>query len=235
MQTDQSHFWLIESDGIAPHLLVAHCKKEGEDAAIKLEIFDADGHSANRAQIEFQQNVVGLLELSPYLSTMKLQAGLRHGLLTVNHPLGMSLLLRLSNRDRSTLVQAGSVITRSAPRALPVHVQENRMSCLSLVNIDDRPTSVRAKIMLGKRSPELMFELAPRESRVIDLIGECAREIGEEARLLSGRGYVRVTTNSSRGLIGSILTVVNDNDGHEHFHIHSLGLPKIVFSKQEGV
>jgi hypothetical protein len=203
-----SHFWVAAPPLYSSTLLVAAGSDVGAGGRIKtdLEIFDLDGTQVNSVQVEFPAGEVGIIELEPYTSALKMQGGVAHGHVKVTSPVGTRHLCRQMIGSSVALYQDPAHINYRESAFLPLIVGGRREHMLVLVNSGEEESQVACRLFYGNRSPEWALAVPGNGSRIIsvenDLLATTDDRAWEKGALQS---YLRLTGRHQSPIAGHII------------------------------
>ena len=214
--SNQTNFWVVAAPGLRSSLVYSDVSLEQEETTLDMTIFDCDGERSNQAQIEFSTKRQCLFELDPLLGTLKRQAGFVHGLVSLRGAAELSrVLVRYQSPQSSSLSSLSNLLSRPRPQSIPINAGERRRVLLVIANTEESEISVRGRLLVGKRSPECVWALSARASRIIDLTSTFSAIISEEQSSMFGRGYLRLSTTADHGVVTHLLLVNQSEDGTE--------------------
>ncbi|NDC37221.1 MAG: hypothetical protein EBZ48_04120, partial [Proteobacteria bacterium] len=226
-QLVRTHFWVTSQPFceavlfISPQTLGAaqSLSLEGTASVALLRLFDSDGGVVTEAQCGSANGAPVMLELDALLEGCKLESGLRHGHLMIEHDASVRPAVRLQNRGGAVLTGASMPVDRDRAMFSPVTLAPERASLLTLVNFGAGMAEVRVRLMVGNRNPDLVYNLPPFGSRVVCLEQEFRQALmvdfakgdsskGQPRRGVSAtdapptfsetRGYVRVSVRNEQ-------------------------------------
>lgn len=216
---NQTFFWAVAAKGLQQSLLYMPAIDAQPEEALLLSFHDCDGAVVNKAEILFPSARNCLFELEPLMGLLKLESGMRHGLVMLQSQSNGRVVSRYHSGQSVTLVPASQTIANLRQGLVPVNNQGRRETYLALTNCDDVTVEIKAKLLIGKRSPEVSWELPPFASRIINLNSAFTDAIGVEAGQISGRGYVRLSTSAIAGVLVHSLVYDQREDGSEMVQI----------------
>lgn len=217
----RTHFW-ITSQPFCEALLflvpqtattaLTGCTQDVSPALLRL--FDCDGGVVNEVHCSSVTGAPVVLELEALLEGCKLESGLRHGHLMIEHDASVSPALRLQNRGGAVVSGASSPVDKDHAMFSPVTLGSDRASLLTLVNFGAGVAEVRVRLMVGNRNPDMVQSLPAFGSRVICLEHEFRQALMADfskaaVRKVAGaaetadpftetRGYVRVSVRNDQ-------------------------------------
>lgn len=203
-----SHFWVAAPPLYSTTLLVASGSDVGGGGRVKtdLEIFDLDGTLVNSVQVEFPCGEVGIIELEPYTSALKMQGGVAHGHVKVTSPLGTRHLCRQMIGSSVALYQDPAQVHHRESVFLPLIVGGRREHMLVLVNAGEEESQISCRLFYGNRSPEWALAVPANGSRVVsvenDLLATTDDRAWEKGALQS---YLRLTGRHQAPISGHVI------------------------------
>jgi hypothetical protein len=213
---NQTSFWIVSAPGLRSSLVYSDVSLDQEETTLDIKIFDCDGEASNQAKIEFSSKRQCLFDLEPLLGTLKRQAGFAHGLVSLSGAAELSrVMVRYQSPQSSFLSTCGNLLSRSRPQSIPVNASDVRRILLVIANTEEVEVSVRGRLLVGKRSPECVWALSARASRMIDLTSTFSAIIGEDESLMFGRGYLRLSATADHGVVTHLVIVTQSEDGTE--------------------
>ncbi len=179
-----SHFWVCSSPFFDTAFLSTFASVEKSESLSSadeppsanaysvLRFFDADGFLANEVTIEVSAGRVSVIELDPLLGACKFESGMRHAHLEVSSPEGVRNLCRIFSREGASIVPGLTEISGARRVFFPLMFASGLQSFMPLVNFGEEEVTVRGRLFCGNRSPEIVWVIPPRASRLINLNGE---------------------------------------------------------------
>lgn len=191
-------FWFSNTLFPALKLLVAPSSPVVEgDEACGLKFFDPDGRLINEAEIGAPRGVITEFELSPFLGGLSIESGMMHGQLEVASD--CSTYLHASSESRAAIIPPLEPRSDGVMTMYPIKLGAEE-SCVTIANFSQSEAVVKAKLLIGNRSPEIAVTLPPRGTRVFSIQSEFQEVIGDK----SGYAYIRLQAGFDVS-IGSVL------------------------------
>lgn len=216
----QTFFWAVTAKGIQTSLVVSATSTEANfDQGIRLVAYDCDGAEVNRAEISSTHGAACVFELEYLMGLMKLESGMRHGMMSIDYPVGANILIRYQTPDTTTMAPLHAPVSNLKQGLIPITCNPERRTLLALSNCESTQVQVRGRLVLGKRSPETNWTLEPFSSRLVEVENTFAAALGEEGFLFSGRGYLRLSTGSVHGVLAHTLVREQREDDSELLQI----------------
>ncbi len=212
---NQTFFWAVAAKGLQQSLIYTPALEAEPEEALILSFHDCDGAVVNKAEILFPSARNCLFEIEPFLGLMKLESGMRHGLVIAESQSKGRLVSRYQYGQSVTFVPTEQTIANLRQGLVPLNNQGKRETYLAITNCDDVAIEIKAKLLIGKRSPEVSWELAPFSSRIVNLNAVFSEAIGDDQSQISGRGYVRLSTSAIAGVLIHSLVYDQREDGSE--------------------
>jgi hypothetical protein len=216
----QTYFWVVSGNGLQTSLCYNSSVLKEAHETIVITFYDCDGAIINKAEIEFPVNRNCITELEYYLELMKLESGIKHGIAQVETSSEGRFTVRYQHGQAVSYSGLDSHISNLQPGLVPLNFIPGKRSLLAISNCDQNQSLVRARLVLGKRSPELSWTLEPLSSRIIDITRAFSSELEESPDSLTGRGYLRLSTAAISGLLVHSLVVSQETDREESVEIY---------------
>ena len=132
-------------------------------------LYDMDGTQVNTLSVEFPANTVGVIELEPFISAMKIESGFQYG--------HVQVASRAGTRHHCRVTSANGAMSLSEPLALrsrdmtflPLLLSTHREQLLVFVNGGTEVAQVNTRLFYGSRSPEWNIVIPPNGSKVVSL------------------------------------------------------------------
>jgi hypothetical protein len=178
-----SHFWIAGEPFFSTTLLVAPgdgLGHEGRSTSL-LEIYDVDGVRVNSVEVEFPADQVGVIELEPFIGSLKMQGGVRHGHLAITSPAHSRHVCRHALQQHVSLSRSPTVVRSRESCFIPLIVGGQREHLVALVNAGLETAQVTLRMFYGNRSPEWNLTLAPNGCKVLALEGELLADADDKA------------------------------------------------------
>lgn len=199
-ETTRTHFW-VTSQPFCDAVLFLTPQQIPVDPDIStpefspaiIRIFDCDGGVVNEAQCGSANGAPVVFELDALLEGCKLESGLRHGHLMIEHDSSMRPTLRLQNRGGAVLSAASMPVDGDRAMFSPVTLAPERASLLTIVNFGAAAAEVRVRLMVGNRNPDMLHTVPPFGSRVICLEQEFRAALTQDFNKASSRRAVPAT------------------------------------------
>ena len=134
-----------------------------------IRLFDCDGGLVNELEMGSAGGNPAGIELDPLLERCKLESGLRHGHLMVEHAPEIRPVCRLQNRAGAVISGASLPITQAHAMFSPVCLSPERSSLVTLVNYGAVEAQVRVRLMFSSRSPDVIYSVPPFGAKVVCL------------------------------------------------------------------
>ena len=220
---ERESFWVCGGSELGTELFIlapaAFEEQEGEgppDTESVLTLYDVNGIEFNTIRISIPRGQVEVLELSSLMEGCGMHFGLRFAQLVVDSPEGTLHRCRLLGPENATFFSKPIKISDQHTAFFPVVFRERHDSLLCLVNSSDEHVAAKCRLFKGKRTPEHVFELGPKETVVASL--ETLFE--EHATVNAGeelRAYIRISSKCSEGLGSQLIESTLSEDGEPHF------------------
>lgn len=215
-------FWVSTFPFFESVLTVVPPNTQQNEWNLKLSFFDPDGAPINAVEQLCPAFEPTIVALDQYLGGCKLESGFKHAQLVVSVPSGAFVSCRLQGLDTASFI--GPLLTFTEDRAafLPVTFSAERSYLIALSNFAGTESSVRCRLICGKRAPETVLQLPPRGSRLLSLSSTFPQFAIQEGGS-AVQGYIRLTTRSEIG-VGVQLIERTELVGGEGFSYGGLGL-----------
>jgi hypothetical protein len=166
-----SHFWVAGPPFFSSTLLVARGALGAAGASVKVvgEVFDVDGALAQTFEVEFPERETGVIELEPFLTNLKMQAGIPQAHLLVRSPLGTRHACRMQIGSHVDIIKSPIAIKSREMTFMPLLLGSRREHLITLLNQGDQTGQVVVRLLYGSRSPEWTVHIPARGSRVVSL------------------------------------------------------------------
>lgn len=164
------------------------------DRTIAVSFFDCDGEEVNKAVYTIEHSRVTVLELSVLMEGFKYEGGFKHGIISVKASPGIEVKCRIYSHSSATFLNPLPEIYRHQREFLPVRFSPDTKTLVVLANLTKDSNQVRAKLFLGKRSPESIFTIPSAGVRLICLEQDFAECF--EGKSSSSLGYVRFSSKN---------------------------------------
>lgn len=179
---------------------------EGEDKCssppVELEIFDADGASANKVKVSLSSREVIGIELSNLMGACKLESGIVHGRLSVRAPVGVEHSCMLNSDGGISVSRELQMVSGKEGAFFPVTFSADRESHLCLVNFSNEPQELKVKLFLGNRGPVASSYIPAGGSRILNLTAEFLDVNAIRTKGQQLQGYIRLIQKVSEAEFG---------------------------------
>jgi hypothetical protein len=209
----RAHFWVTSHPFCEAVLFICTQRSAGaaDPSPAIVRVFDCDGEAVNEAEVSSDSSAPLILELDSLLERCKMDSGLRHGHLMVEHSTYSRPILRLQNRGGAVMSGASRPVTKDRAVFSPVTLSPERVTLATLVNHGATTAQVRVRLMFSNRNPDIIYEIPPFGSKVVALeedfrqallTGFAKRDsIPEDgAAFPETRGYVRVSVKNDQAV-----------------------------------
>ncbi len=218
---ERSSFWFCAAPYFEPVLYFiptieqVETIESSEPEFHDVKVLDSDGALINEVQVNFVANKLGWLECEPLLASCKFESGLRHGTIEVESPAGYIAKLGLVSNGQPLMFAPIKAMIKNVGEFFPVYYSSERKVYLALINRADKEVTVRCRLVVQQRSPEIEVKLPAASSRVVsvwDSFSE-ALEVGSKEGLLS---YLRCSLKTD-GEVSYALLEVQERRGELSF------------------
>jgi hypothetical protein len=203
-----SHFWVASSPSLSSTLFVVPGDLEVSDgrSLTVLELYDVDGVKVNSVEVEFPSSEVGVVELEPFATGLKVQGGIAHGHLAVTSLSGSRHVVRQSMKEQTSIFSDPTVIRSRESCFAPLTLSARREHIVALVNASVEEAELTVRLFYGSRSPEWSVVVTGNGSKLIsleeDLLYTADDRVWEKSQLQS---YIRVTSKGSAQIACQVL------------------------------
>jgi len=195
------HFWIGSQPYFNPYLIVFPQEDGFEPSETHLDLFDPDGELFNAAKIIVDTPRVQCISLEPFLSACKVESGMKHCHLRASSSAGTEVFCRLHAQAQTTLLGKAQFLNETLPGFFPLTIEEGVTNMLALMNTEDAIGTLKLRLYVGNRNPEVSISLAPNGMSLIHLeheFKEVVEGLGQKTgRLATYQGYVRIASKSS--------------------------------------
>lgn len=167
------------------------------------ELFDLDGTPVERFAIEFPEREVGIIEVEPFMSSLKMQSGIVQGHLVVTSRIGTRHLCRYQTGGQHADVMSSPRTLHSREMAfIPLLLGGRREHLLVVVNTGTDDAQVIVRVLYGTRAPEWTVQVPANGCRVVSLEHELLARF-DDASWQKGvlQGYVRISPRSQSPVV----------------------------------
>jgi len=192
MSISQHHFWIASGPFIESTLILAPAPLQGERMPCggSLKFFDADGSLVNESEVQLTNEKIAVFELAQFLSSCKLESGIRHGHLFLESSGGLSPHVRFHTKDQAFFSESSCLISQHKSNFFPVTISPHQTSMLCLVNHGQSEVEVRCRLLFKKRSPETNITIPPMGAYLMSVDAEFADYIASDSRTINA--YLRI-------------------------------------------
>jgi hypothetical protein len=196
-------FWIASQPYFEPFLVLSRGNDSVTDSnSVSFAVYDADGQKVNNAKVECLPGTTVITPLEPFLSSCKLESGLRHASLEVlSKPSETSIQCRLHSPLGSFFSKPVLNLSEGVLGFFPFSCEEGVTNILVIINTSDSAQVIKYRWFCLDKSKEETCEVAPRSTRLIQIEGLLLESgLIENKKVL--QGYVRVG-GKNPGLIGA--------------------------------
>ena len=167
----RTHFWVTSHPFCEAMLFLCPQLDDSqtEAAPSTVRLFDCDGGLVNEAELGSAGGSPIGIELDPLLERCKLESGLRHGHLMIEHAPEVRPVCRLQNRAGAVISGESLPVTQNHAMFSPVTLSPERSSIVTLVNFVAAEAQVRVRLMFSSRSPDVTYAVPPFGAKVVCL------------------------------------------------------------------
>jgi hypothetical protein len=195
-----SHFWIASSQTISSTLMVVPGDAEvaqGRSLSV-IDLYDVDGSKVNSIEVEFPSAQVGIVELEPFATALKVQGGIAHGHLAVTSLAGSRHLCRHMINGHLAVCTDPTVVGPRESCFMPVTLGARREHLLALVNTTHEDAEISCRLFYGSRSPEWSIVIPAVASKLLSLEEELLYSTDDKVWEKSqSQAYVRITSKGS--------------------------------------
>jgi hypothetical protein len=194
------HFWIGSVPYFNPYLIVFPQEQDFEPSETLIDFFDCDGEPFNSAKIIVDTPKVQCISLEPFLSGCKTESGMKHCHLRSTSSLGTEVFCRLHSHLQTTLLGHAQSLNETLPGFFPLTLEEGVTNLLAIMNVEEQVASLKLRLYVGNRNPEITVSIAPNGSALVHLENEFKDVIEalaqKSTRQSSYQGYVRILAKS---------------------------------------
>lgn len=191
-----THLWVSASPYFESVLLIAADPDRG-GGSVQLSLFDASGEPVNEVEVQYPADAPYLLALEPLMGDCKLESGIRHGHLVVEHDESVVVLHRLQAKESAVLQGPPALVTEAAATFFPIIMAPDICSFLCAINLDQQDQRLRCRLFIGNRSPDVVVSVPARGSSLV-MLEQSFLEFVPRAGESRVHAYVRLSTKSGR-------------------------------------
>jgi hypothetical protein len=199
-----SHFWVAGPPFFSSTLLVASgvVGGAGSTIAVDCELFDVDGTPVHSFSVQFPESETGVIELEPFLSHLKMQAGIPQGHLVVRSKAGTRHFVRQQVGDHVDILKAPFASKSREMTFIPLLLGGHREHLVTLLNVGDQVAQVVIRLLYSTRSPEWTVHVPPHGTRVFSLEHELLATF-DDSSWHKGvvQGYLRVSPRAQSEVV----------------------------------
>jgi len=155
-----------------------------------LKFFDADGNPVNESSVQLTDEKVAVFELKQFLSSCKLESGIRHGHLFFESSPGLAPYVRFNTSEQAFFSEGSCLINQHKSNFFPVVISPHQNSLLCVVNHAQSEVEVKCRLLFRKRSPETSIMVPPMGAHVMSVDAEFADYIAQDMRITNA--YMRI-------------------------------------------
>ncbi|MEZ4753589.1 MAG: hypothetical protein R3A13_04665 [Bdellovibrionota bacterium] len=191
---DDHHFWICDGPLFSTTLFCIP-PRDLDKGAFKtvLRFFDPDGYLFNEANVDFSSNQVGVLELSQFMESCKLESGIKHGHLFVMSEPGAAFSIRAGINGSAAILSHPFLLSSAHTPCLPIVFAPNKRTFISVVNHTATTSKFKCRLIAGKRAPETVISVPPLGATVINMEVEFPEFFSREK---STQAYLRLSSVS---------------------------------------
>jgi hypothetical protein len=203
-----SHFWVAGPPFFSSTVLVASPSAGIAASTIntELELYDVEGTPVQKFSVEFPEREVGVIELEPFVSGLKMQAGIPQGHLVVKTPPGTRHFFRQQIGEHVDLINTPTPIKSREMTFLPLLLGSRREHLVTLLNVGSEVGQVVVRLLYGTRSPEWTVHIPAYGCRTISLEHELLASF-DDSSWQKGvvQGYVRISPRAQSEIVFQML------------------------------
>jgi hypothetical protein len=216
-----SHFWIASSGEFSSTLLVVadESVRRKDTSLVTCSVYDVDGSPVQDFQVEYPVTEVGVIELEPFVCSLKMRGGLAHGHLVVRSEAGLSHFCRHQMGKQSALVPSMRLSRGREMSFMPLLLGSHREHALVLLNDSEGEAQVVLRLMYGTRSPEWTVQVPSNGTRLVSLEHELLPSFDDSSwKKGITQGYLRVSPRGSGGIASSVIERVVSAEGGDELH-----------------
>jgi hypothetical protein len=191
----------------------------GARVSVQCELYDVDGAHIQNFTVDFPEREVGVIELEPMLSSLKMRSGIAQGHLVVRSRAGTKHLCRQQAGDSVSFSGSPRAIKSREMTFLPLLLGARREHIVTLLNQSDEGGQVVIRLMYGTRSPEWTVDVPARGTRAISLENELLATF-DDVTWQKGvvQGYLRLSPRAQSEIVCQMIErSPAEGDDKEHF------------------
>ena len=203
-----SHFWVAGAPFFSSSLIVAGGARgsEGETIIASCRLFDVEGSPVNTFQVEFPSHEVGLIELEPFITGLKMQGGIAQGHLIVTSRDGTRHFCRQQSGPSAQVISSPALLGGREHSFLPIVLGAAREHLLLFVNASTELSQVVVRLFYGSRSPEWTVSIPAYGCSAVSLEDELLRSFNDSSWQKGAvQGYVRISPRVQASVACQIL------------------------------
>jgi hypothetical protein len=193
------HLWVSGPPFCSSTILVAPLGsvEPGATTRTACEIFDIDGEALDSFEVEFPAHEVGVIELEPFVTGLKMQGGLSQGHVIVTSSRDVRHFCRQQIGGHFDIVSAPKLIASRESSFVPLILGGSRDHLVSLLNAADEIAQVTVRLFYGSRSPEWTLSVPARGCSTVALEEQLLADFDDTSwRKGAVQGYIRVSPKS---------------------------------------
>jgi hypothetical protein len=216
-----SHFWVAAPPFFSSTILVGApgCSDPTESIAVQGELFDVEGLLIRTFGVEFPAKEVGIIELEPFMTGLKMQGGIAQGHLVLTSAAGTRHFCRQQVGGYVSVLSEPFATKGREMTCMPLLLGARREHLLMCVNTTREPGQVVVRLLYGTRSPEWTVQLPAYGCRAVSLEHELLSTF-DDATWQKGvvQGYVRISPKAHSEVVCHILErSPSDNEDQESY------------------
>jgi len=215
-----SHFWVAGPPFFSSTIMVASGAADGIAGTVKAscELFDVDGTPVQQFQVEFPGREVGIIETEPFMSGLKMQAGIAQGHLVVRSRSGTTHICRQQLGEHVGIISAPRAILNREMGCMPLILGNRREHLVVLLNSSSEGGSAVVRLLYGTRSPEWTVQIPGNGCRVISLEHELLSTFDDSSWQRGVvQGYLRISPRAQSMVCQMIERLPGETEQQESF------------------
>lgn len=170
-------------------------KTASEELEVELKFYDPDGNLFNSSKINVPNDELLAVNLAPFMSSSKLQGGLKHARLEVNGCNKLLSCIRLYAKETQDVLEPIRFISVDKADFYKLHFAIDRLAYLAITNPSSDEEVVRLKVFTAKHELEVKLEIPGNGARVYEVASLFPKLIALREEK-SFPAYLRLVTRS---------------------------------------
>jgi hypothetical protein len=175
-------------------------------ASAACELFDVDGAPMQRFHVEFPDREVGVIEVEPFMSGLKMRGGIVQGHLVVRSRPGSKCMCRQQVGAHVDLLASPQPIRSREMAFMPLLLGGRREHLFIVLNTGPEEGQAVVRLLYGTRSPEWTLQIPGNGCRLVSLEHELLAAF-DDSSWQKGvvQGYLRISPRVQSSLVCQML------------------------------